>query len=108
MNIISMNVQDNGMEIDLEGVTAVGNVRFFAECKAHDSAIDSPAIQQFGFKYLTLKEEYPNIKGFLFTLSPLNTKAQELWNNRLQKNIEMMLLIMMRNRLLLYSSNIIQ
>lgn len=83
MAITHVNKSENGKEIDIEGKTIVGNVLFFAECKAKESSLDSADIQKFGFKFLIKKEE-TDVRGLLLTLSPLNPKAQEVWDNDLQ------------------------
>jgi hypothetical protein len=85
MSVTHMNKSENGKEIDVEGVTIVGKVKFFAECKAQSDPLDSTALQKFGYKYMMKRKNDENIKGFLFTLSPLNAKAQELWGDELQK-----------------------
>lgn len=84
MEVTHSNKSENGKEIDIEGKTIVGNVPFFAECKAKESSLDSTDIQKFGFKFLTKKDE-SDARGLLFTLSALNPKAQEVWDNDLHR-----------------------
>ena len=83
MEITHINKSENGKEIDIEGKTIVGNVLFFAECKAKESYLDATDMQKFGFKFLNKKEE-TDVRGLLLTLSPLNPKAQEIWDNDLK------------------------
>jgi hypothetical protein len=80
MSVTYLNKSENGKEIDIEGVTIVGNVKFFAECKAQEDTLDSTALQKFGFKFVTKKKRDNGVKGFLFSLSELNSKAQEVWD----------------------------
>ena len=84
MSITDINKSENGKEIDLEGRTLVGNVKFFAECKAQEGSLDSTDIQKFGFKFLTKHGRDPDVRGLLFTLSSLNPQAQAVWNNDLE------------------------
>jgi predicted transcriptional regulator len=80
MSVKELNQSQNGKEIDIDGITLVGKVKFFAECKAQADQLDSTDIQKFGFKFLTKKKKDNDVKGFLFTLSNLNPKAQEVWD----------------------------
>lgn len=84
MSVTALNKSENGKEIDIEGVTLVGNVKFFAECKAQDDPLDTTDIQKFGFKFVTKRNRDQDVKGFLFTLSRLNSKAQEVWERDLE------------------------
>jgi hypothetical protein len=84
MSVTHLNKSENGKEIDVEGVTLVAKVKFFAECKAQDDPLDTTALQKFGYKYLIKRGKDKQIKGFLFTLSQLNPKAQELWDDDLK------------------------
>jgi hypothetical protein len=86
MEVTHLNKRENGKEIDVEGVTIVGQVHFFAECKAQDNSLNSTDIQKFGFKFLTKRNKNPNVRGYLFTLSSLNASATEVWENDL-KNV---------------------
>ncbi len=84
MEIIHINKSENGKEIDLEGKTLVGNVKFFAECKARADSLNSTDIQKFGYKFLIKQRRDDDVRGLLFTLSPLNPDAQQLWDNDLK------------------------
>lgn len=84
MEVTHIEKSENGKEIDIEGRTIVGNVPFFAECKAKESSLDSTDIQKFGYKFLIKKDE-SDVRGLLFTLAPLNPKAREVWDNDLQR-----------------------
>ena len=83
MSVTQLNKSENGKEIDIDGVTTVGNVKFFAECKAQNDTLDATDIQKFGFKFVTKRKRDRDVKGFLFTLSRLNPKAQEIWDHDL-------------------------
>ena len=80
MSVTDLNKSENGKEIDVDGITQVGKVKFFAECKAQEDPLDSTDLQKFGFKFLIKRKRDANVKGFLFTLSPLNSKAKEVWD----------------------------
>jgi hypothetical protein len=84
MTVTHLNKSENGKEIDVEGVTIVAKVKFFAECKAQGDPLDTTDLQKFGYKYLIKRGKDKQIKGFLFTLSSLNPKAQELWDDDLK------------------------
>jgi hypothetical protein len=84
MEITHINKSENGKEIDLEGKTLVGNVKFFAECKAREDSLNSTDIQKFGYKFLIKHRRDDDVRGLLFTLSPLNPDAQQLWDNDLK------------------------
>ena len=84
MSVTHMNKSESGLEIDIEGVSILGKMKFFAECKAQEDSLNSTDIQKFGFKFMYKKYETPDIRGFLFTLSPLNSKAQEVWDDKLK------------------------
>ncbi len=84
MKVTHLNKSDNGKEIDIEGTTIVGDVKFFAECKAQADPLDSTDVQKFGFKFVTKTKRDQDVRGFLFTLSDLNPKAQEVWDSDLE------------------------
>lgn len=89
MEVTHINKSENGKEIDIEGTTILGNVKFFAECKAQKDPLDTTDIQKFGFKFLTKHtREGGDIRGFLFTLSPFNSSAQAVWDEDLKSVYE--------------------
>jgi hypothetical protein len=84
MSVTHLDKSENGKEIDIEGITIVGKVKFFAECKAQEDPLDSTDLKKFGFKFLTKHGKDPGVRGYLFTLSSLNQSAQELWDSELE------------------------
>lgn len=82
--ITRTNRSKNGLEIDIEGRSILGNLPFFAECKAHQDPLDSTAVQQFGFKFQNQAYDHPDARGYLFSLSSLNSSAQEVWDDQLK------------------------
>jgi len=86
MNVTHLNKSENGKEIDIEGISIVGNVPFFAECKAKDTSLNSTDIQKFGYKFIVKFNRNNDTRGFIFTLSDLNPKAQEVWESELKQD----------------------
>jgi predicted transcriptional regulator len=84
MKVERLNKSNSGMEIDILGKTEIGNVPFFSECKAKKDLLSSDDIQKFGFKYLIKREEDTETRGLLFSLSGLNSSADELWEIHLK------------------------
>ena len=84
MTVTDLNKSENGKEIDIDGITLVGKVHFFAECKAQDKSLNSTDIQKFGFKFVTKRKRTTDVRGYLFSLSELNPQAKEVWQNDLK------------------------
>src|SRR5215510_10366962 len=84
MTVTDLNKSENGKEIDIDGITLVGKVHFFAECKAQDKSLNSTDIQKFGFKFVTKRKRNTDVRGYLFSLSELNPQAKEVWQNDLK------------------------
>lgn len=81
ITITHLNRSKSGTEIDIVGEHFVHRAPVLAECKAKSDSLTSDDVQRFGFKVLHERNSNPNASGFLLTLSPLNTKARELWDD---------------------------
>ena len=80
IKVIELDRSKNGTEIDIVGEHFVNRAPVLAECKAKKDSLISDDVQKFGFKFLHARNSNPNVSGFILTLSPLNSKARELWN----------------------------
>jgi len=80
INILHLTKSKHGLEIDIEGEHLAGNAPILAECKAKSDPLTSEDVQKFGFKFLHERNQNLRTTGFLLTLSPLNPKAVELWD----------------------------
>ena len=70
------NVNYAGMEIDIEGTAKFAGNSLYAECKCHDTDVDSPHIQKFFGKYMTRWLKEPNCQGLFVALPGLNSHAK--------------------------------
>lgn len=85
ITITHTNRSKNGTEIDIQGTHFVSKAPVLAECKATDSPISSEDLQKFGYKFLNEREDNRNTSGFFLTISGLNSKARELWDDELKQ-----------------------
>ena len=80
IKVTHLNRSRSGTEIDVVGEHFVNRAPVIAECKAKSDPLVSDDVQKFAFKFLHERNSNPNVSGFILTLSSLNSKARELWD----------------------------
>ena len=75
------NVNYAGMEIDIAGTAKFAGNSLYAECKCHDTEVDSAHIQRFFGKYMTRWLNEPNCQGLFVALPGLNSHAKGFYRD---------------------------
>lgn len=103
------NVNYAGMEIDIEGKSALTGVPLYAECKCYATEVDSPRFQQFFGKYMTRWLKDKRCQGLFVALPGINSHARGLYNESCEHNNEITLQLLEEEQVLeaMYSTNIV-
>lgn len=70
-----------GMEIDIEGTHIATGLPLYAECKCYDSEVDSPRVQAFFGKYMTLWLENSRAHGLFIAIPGINPHAKGFYQS---------------------------
>jgi hypothetical protein len=87
------NVNYAGMEIDIEGKHEITGVPLYAECKCYETDVDSPKLQSFFGKYMTLWLNDNRCHGLFIALPGINSHAKGLykqWEQRSEINVRVL------------------
>lgn len=74
----TVNVRQNGYEVDISTKFVLSREAAIAECKAYSSALSIPAISAFYGKVNTERLDYPATHGWFFAIPGLTADAQQL------------------------------
>lgn len=76
---IELRVSRNGSEVDFEATDELSGIPVMGECKAYSKAVDGPKVQKFIGNFGPRWSKDNRIVGIFFSLSQLNSKADEWW-----------------------------
>ncbi|HEX7628089.1 MAG TPA: restriction endonuclease, partial [Candidatus Methanoperedens sp.] len=62
------NVNYAGMEIDIEGKSIATSIPLYAECKCYENEVDSPKLQAFLGKFMTMWFKDKRCQGIFIAL----------------------------------------
>jgi hypothetical protein len=71
-----------GMEIDIEGKAIVTEIPLYAECKCYETEVDSPKLQEFFGKYMSLWLDDQRCQGLFIALPGINSHAKGFYRER--------------------------
>jgi hypothetical protein len=75
------NVNYSGMEIDIEGRQLATGTPLYAECKAYETAVDSPKMQAFFGKYIAQWRKDQRSVGLFVALPGVNSHAKGFYRD---------------------------
>lgn len=82
------NVNYAGMEIDIEGKATVAGIPLYAECKCHETEVDSPKLHAFFGKYMTRWHRDKRCHGLFIALPGVNSHAKGFYRENCETNPE--------------------
>lgn len=83
------NVNYAGMELDIEGKATVAGTPLYAECKCHDTEIDSTKLQAFIGKYTPLWLKDKRCVGLFVAIPGINSHAKGYYLTHFKEGKEM-------------------
>jgi len=77
-----------GMEIDIEGKAIVTGIPLYAECKCYETEVDSPKLQAFYGKYMSLWLRDKRCQGLFIALPGVNSHAKGFYRENCEGKSE--------------------
>lgn len=88
------NVNYAGMEIDIEGKAIATNIPLYAECKCYENEVDSPKLQAFLGKFMTMWFKDKRCQGIFIALPGINSHAKGFYREHYEGNSEITIRLM--------------
>lgn len=79
------NTNYSGMEIDIEGKHILSGISLYAECKCYEHEVDSPKLQAFFGKYMSLWLKDDKCHGIFIALPGINSHAKGFYRDNCEK-----------------------
>ena len=89
-----------GMEIDIEGKAIATGIRLYAECKCYESEVDSPKLQAFFGKYMTLWHKDKRCQALFIALPGVNSHAKGFYRDNCENSTEFTVRLLEEERVL--------